>query len=1367
MAKHGLVSALPPVPHHFSLNDLPACSIILSELAHVIKSLGGGRRDIASCFSADAGNSGPQVGAGALIHLLPCGLAASCFLPPFCARLQSPAPLTGLYNAPELVCASSVLVDSQRPFASDGSDGLAVEAGRGLRHRTLFALLLVASPLARSSLLALTHLLPKGAVDLRRTLSVATSGGAAALADRRRAAAASLARHFSAAMLAAVAAAGGAEDELTACGIPRGGLVTLASRVSLAAPAAAARESLLLWSTSVPPQEDQLAFSLGDSPRRNVASSPSEPSWPKTERGELAHPASAALLACAWEDGENSRDAVGGAPSDVTALWSPTPAAQGFGSPADAGSCPRLMPRMLQWAAAVSVPAAPAPSAASPWGPVVRTAVRSSPPSPAPLTQKGSLAPHAPAPVLLALQDRAVSDVGTRARLLSFVAMAAGYGVGTQVYVEALAVGVLEAAVCAGEAEPGALAAVAALLTATARDCDLGEVISRIGVTSTGDFLCISRAAGGGGTELAKVQTRIAALKVRAVSALVARLASLPLSSPNPSQKPASAGGVRTAVEQTLAQLVAPDACLASRPTGRSAAGGGGGAADERPPPPSAHLAMSFAQYVDTTLILQHKALPGSVPVLKRDALVSVLPVLALPRCIDCSAALPPAWAPHSPVSALKPLLSVSKPAAVAPSAALVAAFAADVRRVTWPSIHLADALLQAAGHAIDAIGNISVLFACIALLPRLPTAMPWHSAQARRLPRDAAKYLVPSLLWSTPLDLEHAPPCASSETSDETPVVSGASTHFDATCTVLRCMLDALCLSDASRCDCAGRSASTDATVPASSCEVAEVVDMLRSLDFRQVSEPLCAMADPLPPPLPLEEPATPDANSEVILIPAIPLPVVGGVGILPLKLVELGIRPALSTATRLRAPSSSLLEQPDAAMIHDLRELLTFDDLRDADNAPSASLVSRAAQVARNLDSAALSSRSSDWSPLPLPGDRTDELRHGTVPLRGILYSTSPSPRSPPLSSACTEEGDLIAPLRLAPHTDESVAPRLPPGALRSPSTLSLASDSFVHGPTPMSVRPPASDMAVPSFPSICASPWHPTPAVELKAPIPSRALFTSVDLIELVPWAGVRTEEPRRESHGGQQHASPPRSARLPLQPETPPRPTPPRSHSHSRQLPLRRQLYPWSPLRQLPTPGDPDWLHVSPSPNHYVGPRQSLHPEQGFSGMPASNPAPRFDDCAGCGGCASCHSPRPLLFSSPAVSTPGVRASASPSGAALWELGSQGGQSTPSHSRLQESSTHWDALEPWQLQRGSRGAYDAPTLSDVMAVVEQQRQVLENQATLLHQRRQIEEQHNVLQQHMCGASSRLSPRDGSVVFSGGPSAPTSFPALRLCP
>ena len=849
------------------------------------------------------------------------------------------------------------------------------------------------------------------------------------------------------------------------------------------------------------------------------------------------------------------------------------------------------------------------------------------------------------------------------------------------------------------------------------------------------------------------------------------RLASLPLPSPDPSQKPASAGGVRTAVEQTLAQLVAPDACLTGRSTGRAAAGSGG-TADERPPPPSAHLAMSFAQYVDTTLILQHKALPGSVPVLKRDALVSVLPVLALPRCIDCSAAPPPAWAAPSSVSALKPLLSVGKPAAAAPSASSVAAFAADVWRVTRPSVHLADALLQAAGHAIDAIGSIALVFACIALSPCLPATMPWHSAQARCVPRAAAKHLVPSLLWSTPLDLDHAPPCASPEASDETRIVSDASTHFDATCTVLRCMLDALCLPDASRCDSAGCSSDTDATVPASSCEVAEVVDMLRSLDFCQVSAPLCAIADPLPPPLPLEEPTAPDANAEVIIIPAIPLPVVGSADILSLKLVELGIRPALNTVARPRAPSS-LLEQPDS-MIHDLRKLLTFDDLRGADNAPSASLVARGGMAARMLDSAALSSRSSDWSPLPLPGDHADESRHSALPLRGILYSTSPSPRSPPLSSACTEEGDLIAPLRLAPHTDESVAPRLPPGALRSPSTLSLASDSFVHGPTPMSVRPatsaPASDTAVTSFPSICASPWHPAPCAELKAPVPSRAapaLVASFDLVELVPWAGVRADQPRRESNGGQ-HTSPPRSARLPLQPpETPPRPTPPRSHSHSRQLPLRRQLYPWSPLRQLPTPGDPEWLHVSPSPNHYVDPRQSLHPEQGFSGMPASNPAPRFDDCTGCGGCASCHSPRPLLFSSPAVSTPGVRASASPSGAALWELGSQGGHSTPKQSRFQESNTHWDALEPWQLQRGSRGAYDAPTLSEVMAVVEQQRQVLENQATLLHQRRQIEEQHNVLQQHMCGASSRLSPRDGPGVFSGGPSAPTSFPALRLCP
>ena len=44
----------PPRPHS-------ACSIVLSELAHVIKSLGGSRRDIASCFSADAGSSGSQV----------------------------------------------------------------------------------------------------------------------------------------------------------------------------------------------------------------------------------------------------------------------------------------------------------------------------------------------------------------------------------------------------------------------------------------------------------------------------------------------------------------------------------------------------------------------------------------------------------------------------------------------------------------------------------------------------------------------------------------------------------------------------------------------------------------------------------------------------------------------------------------------------------------------------------------------------------------------------------------------------------------------------------------------------------------------------------------------------------------------------------------------------------------------------------------------------------------------------------------------------------------------------------------------------------------------------------------------------------
>ena len=437
---------------------------------------------------------------------------------PFLRPLQSPTPLADMYNASELVCASSVLVDSQRPFASDCADGLAVEAGRGLRHRTLFALLLVASPLARSNLLALAHLLPKGAVDLRRAFT-ATAPSAMSLAERRRATAASLARHFSAAMLAAVAAAGGAEDELTACGLPQGALVTLGTRHSPAAAAAAARESLLLWSPGVPPQDDSGTFSLGDSPRRNVASSTSEhSSRPKTACGELA-PARAALLACAWEDGENSRDAVGGAPSDTPALWNPTPAAQGLRAPPDAGSFPRLMPCMMQWAAAVSVPVAPAALAASPWGPVVRTAARSSPPSTAPLAQKGSLVPHAPAAVVLPLQDRAVSDVGTRARLLSFVAMAAGYGVGTQVYIEALAAGVLEASVSAGEAEPAELAAVAALLTATARDCDLGEVISRIGVTSSGDFLCISRAAGGGGTELAKVQSRIAALKVRAVTA--------------------------------------------------------------------------------------------------------------------------------------------------------------------------------------------------------------------------------------------------------------------------------------------------------------------------------------------------------------------------------------------------------------------------------------------------------------------------------------------------------------------------------------------------------------------------------------------------------------------------------------------------------------------------------------------------------------------------------------------------------------------------------------------------------------------------------------------------------------------------------
>lgn len=442
---------------------------ILSELAHVIKAYSKGSRDLNLCFPSLARTTVREE------HSHSSATTPTTHSP--ASSTQSLVTHLRVPRMPELDSAEAVVASLHLPFTSDASDGLELELQRGVPARTLFALLLAASKHAQAHILEVVRGIPAGAL-------LGTLSSAPAFKDLLAAAAAGLGRVFGAGLLTAETA---------------NGVTAFKKGVAHAKPQNSPR--LVTLSTRLAPGPLCMTPDVGQFDARTLSDIPLSSTEAEAGAFDLLSEVVAVpecLPSVPW--GESSLDTTMDSSAACNlSVCSSSPMTARRPTTPDVGG---LKPRQL-WARAVV-------AAESPWD---------SPTVSLPVNHHQQHDQHQiMKPFASWVHLRESSERGTRPRLLSLVSLASGYGVWTQGLLEALAFRVLEAAVAAGCAGPDALAAAASICDSTVPG-SAGLVVprtrTRIGISTRGELLDVSRSAGRFTAELlAEVQQRLATHKV-------------------------------------------------------------------------------------------------------------------------------------------------------------------------------------------------------------------------------------------------------------------------------------------------------------------------------------------------------------------------------------------------------------------------------------------------------------------------------------------------------------------------------------------------------------------------------------------------------------------------------------------------------------------------------------------------------------------------------------------------------------------------------------------------------------------------------------------------------------------------------------